>query len=33
LQPFVEPVLPANPGWILLLVGFLCYLKAGNRVE
>lgn len=33
LQPFVDPLAPANPGWVLLVLGFLCYLKASSRVE
>ena len=33
LQPFLQPILPFNPGWILLFFGFFCYILAGRKVE
>ena len=32
LQPFLQPILPFNPGWILLFIGFFCYVLAGRKV-
>lgn len=31
LQPFIDPIRSANPGWLLLFVGLICFMLAGNR--
>jgi hypothetical protein len=32
-QPFLRPLLPFNPGWILLFIGLICYMAAGRKGE
>jgi hypothetical protein len=33
LEPFLNPFLPLNPGWLLFLLGLICLIAAQSRED